>query len=322
MGYYAEKGKEFELFQGQYKIKLLFGDKLSYGEGDLKPFQITYFCKSHGKTYRIRKSNDKFICGEYEIDETDIDDVDDIIGIGAGLEITAEDLDLMFGDWEEFSKKLKPITEENVDWLVKEVPQLNEPLIMEMYWYSNKSFSQLMTDIADEYNNLTGNANKKFRRALKDKIDGAFKAYELEKNGTRRAVQRGDVWKIAMPVGVGSVSNGYRYVVIVSRELHANNSRTVNVVNITSAVDHKTGIRKPIKEEWQLEMTNADMEEGALAHDSYVNIADLFTVDKLQLETRIGKVKDEFLKKVVGRVAEQIAVFDEPIEINFGDEEE
>jgi len=125
-----------------------------------------------------------------------------------------------------------------------------------------------------------------------------------------------------MPVGVGSVSNGYRYVVIVSRELHANNSRTVNVVNITSAVDHRTGIRKPIKEEWQLEMTNADMEDGALAHDSYVNIADLFTVDKLQLETRIGKVKDEFLKKVVGRVAEQIAVFDEPIEINFGDEEE
>ena len=318
MGYYAEKGKEFELFQGQYKIKLLFGDKLSYGEGDLKPFQITYFCKSHEKIYRIRKSNDKFICGEYEIDKTDIDDVDDIIGIGAGLEITAEDLDLMFGDWEEFSKKLKPVSEENIDWLVKEVPQLNDPLIMEMMWRSGVPFNQLMTNIANEYNNVT----RSEKRRLKDKIDGAFKAYELEKSGTRPVVQRGEVWKIAMPVGVGSVSNGYRYVVIVSRELHANNSRTVNVVNITSAVDHKTGIRKPIKEEWQLEMTNADMEDGALAHDSYVNIADLFTVDKLQLETRIGKVKDEFLKKVVGRVAEQIALFDEPIEINFGDEEE
>lgn len=36
---------------------------------------------------RSKEFREKFICGEYELDETDIDDVDDIIGIGTGLEL-------------------------------------------------------------------------------------------------------------------------------------------------------------------------------------------------------------------------------------------
>lgn len=331
MGRFTEEGKKFDIFKQEpqggtrSRIKLLCGMRivLPFGkELENKLEIIAYFVKTKGQIYEIVKYDDDFLCYEYDIDEIIIPE--NMIGIG-NCDVVVEDLDAMFGDWENYCKKLKPITEENIDKLLEEYPELNEgisesvDLIMEMYWFRRGSFSHLMQDIQNEYNSLAGKANKKFRNALKNKIDGALYAYNLEKTAVRPIVKRGEIWKASIPVGVGSVSNGYRYVVIISRELHANNSRTVNVVNITSAIDHRTGNRKQIKNEWQLEMTSADFEDGALRDDSYVNIADLFTVDKLQLETRIGKVKDEFLKKIVGRVAEQISVFDEPIEIDINE---
>lgn len=315
MGYYTEAGKNLEVFNSRYKVKLLLGMrvKMKLGEESSNDSFI-YFCKVHDKIYKIFELFGKIGCSELDPMDTIIPE--NIFGVGSGEEITVDDLDTMFGDREEFAKRMKTATYENIDKLLEEIPELKPALpdlTMEMFWYSSKTFSQLMQDIQDEYDNATRDEGKK----LKNKIDGAFKAYELEKSGVRPTVQRGEIWKSAIPVGIGSVTNGYRYVIIISRDIHARSSRTVNVVNMVSAIDHVTGAKKSIKEGWQLEITNADLQDGVLANDSYINITDLNTLDKLQLETRIGKVKDEFLKEVICRVAKQIAVFDEPEEIEF-----
>lgn len=75
MGRFTEQGKEFELFSSEfpYKVKLLYGDRVVFDIGE--PYeQITYYCKAHGETYRIRNSFDKFFCDNYVLDESDLYD--------------------------------------------------------------------------------------------------------------------------------------------------------------------------------------------------------------------------------------------------------
>lgn len=315
MGYYTEQGQKLEIFNDRYKVKLLLGMQVKQQSNEnANNESIVYLCKKHDKIYKIFESLGKLGCSE--IDSLDTIIPENITGIGSGEEITVDDLDAMFDDWENYCKNLKPATEENINELLDAEPELEEPLTMEMFWFSKKSFSQLMKDIEDEYNSLTGRSNRVLRDKLKNKIDGAFTAYGLEKAGVRPDVKRGEIWKATIPIGIGSETYGYRYVVIISRDLHAMSSKTVNVVNIVSAIDHNTKAKKPIKEEWQIEITNADLQDGTLADDSFVNFADIKTVDKLELETKIGKVKDECLKRIIDKVAQQIAVFPEPIELD------
>ena len=46
MGRFTEQGKQFEIFSldFNYKVKLLYGDRMVIGMGEIKPFeQITYY---------------------------------------------------------------------------------------------------------------------------------------------------------------------------------------------------------------------------------------------------------------------------------------
>lgn len=130
MGWYSEQGKNFEIFMPDYiyKVILLFGHVHSYydDENDTEQLEITYFLKSHNKTYRIRKTDDnEFIFGNHVITELDVESFDDITGIGIDVEITVDDLDAMFNDWEKFAKnRLRPVNESTLNNLCEVAPHL------------------------------------------------------------------------------------------------------------------------------------------------------------------------------------------------------
>lgn len=311
MGYYAEKGKEFELFQGQYRIKLLFGDKLSYGEGDLKPFQITYFCKSHEKIYRIRKSEDKFICGEYELDETDIDDIDDIIGIGAGLEITAEDLDLMFGDWEEFSKKLKPVTEENIDWLVKEVPQLNEPIILEdifkvgggvSYGSLKNQLDALHTADPSKVKNALGALIKNLELEKDSQNEDSTKLQveriiDGKKKKTKeytKVIKRGEIWRVQFTRGVGHELQSERPALVISTDKR---NATLGTIMCLGIEGHEV-----IFEESQVGIEKEDVVyigTDEIDRESRVELTVCCTLDRARFLKKYGDLNPDKMQEVL-----------------------
>lgn len=307
MGYYAEKGKEYEPFNGKYKIKLLFGDKLSYGEGDLKPFQITYFCKSHEKIYRIRKSEDKFICGEYELDETDIDDIDDIIGIGAGLEITADDLDLMFGDWEEFSKKLKPVSEENIDWLAKEIPELKESmpdLIMEDIFRADSKFSYdklkqkldaLHRTNPDDVRNALGALLANLTLDKKSQLEDSTKV-----NGIyAKEIKKGEIWKINNTRGVGHEVQSIRPALVISNDKKNATLGAILCIAIEGHDIEEHNADNQVRIDKNKDIIVKGTEKGLVKEISRLELTQVFTLDRARLLSKRCELTPDKLKEVL-----------------------
>ena len=119
MGYYTETGKTFKLFKGEdglgqlKRIKLLCGTRMvfPFGMEAEKQLEIlTYYVKVREKhknseqIYELVKFGDDFMCNEYDEEKNSVPE--DIIGIG-NCDITVEDLDEMFGNWEEYVKNYK-----------------------------------------------------------------------------------------------------------------------------------------------------------------------------------------------------------------------
>lgn len=82
-------------------------------------------------------------------------------------------------------------------------------------------------------------------------------------------------------------------VVIIQNKKGNIYSEKVNVLPIE-------GDGKKFNPNYQKQLTNADLEEGRLDKDpSRIIITDIMTFDKARLKNRIGKVKDEYMKKII-----------------------
>ena len=182
------------------------------------------------------------------------------------------------------------------------VPEMDETVDVyaEMYFCSAESMPSLLTRIQTEYVSLVG----RVRDGLKNKIAGGMRAYEIERDNTRPTIERGQIWKVESPVGIGNVTNGYRWVIVISNQKHVDSSNTVNVIYLVG--------NEVKKDMWQMEITNADLEDGALAKlPSRVNITDIFTMDKLCFMEYKGKVNDNFMAKMMKRIQFQLGMIDE-----------
>lgn len=176
----------------------------------------------------------------------------------------------------------------------------------EMFWYSSETFAGLISRIQAEYAKI----DAKFKKAFTNKIAGGMKIYEINRDNARPTVKRGEVWKVEVPTGVGRETTGFRWAIIISNEMHAQFSDVVNVVYLDG--------QPPKNEKSHMEIKNTDLADGALTKEGRVNITDINSVDKKRMVSREGKVKDEFLKKLMGRIALQLGISKEPEYIDAG----
>lgn len=183
-------------------------------------------------------------------------------------------------------------------------------LEQEMFWFTKESFSGLIGRIQAEYAGM----DKKYKNEFKNRIAGGMRLYEINKNNTRPDVKRGEVWKVEVPIGVGRETTGFRWVVVISNEAHADHSDVVNVVYLDG--------EKPKNRKSHMGIKNTDLSDGKLEKEGRVNITDINTLDKKRFTDYKGKVSDEFLKKLMGRISLQLGISKEPeyIEVNFDEE--
>lgn len=177
-----------------------------------------------------------------------------------------------------------------------------------MFWFTKETFPALMTRIQTEFARLTGRAREK----LVNKIAGGMRSHELE-SIARQNVNRGEIWKIETPYGVGSETTGFRWAIIISNQKHAQGSWTVNVIYL-----YGEEVKNKLS---HLALTDNDLEDGSLIKPkSRVNLTDIYTIDKKRLDSYKGKVKDEYMEKLMDRIAKQLGMKDfEPAD--FGEEE-
>ena len=167
-------------------------------------------------------------------------------------------------------------------------------IVQEKRWHATESFPALINRIQTTYASLPASEQK----ILTDKIAGGMKLYELESN-IRQDARRGEIWKAEISTGVGCETTGTRWVLVISNRKHAQNSYTINVVYLDG--------QEPVNEMSQMKINNKDLESGFLTKStSRINLTDLYTVDKKRLTEYIGKVNDEFMQKVMERIAKQI----------------
>lgn len=165
----------------------------------------------------------------------------------------------------------------------------------EMFWFSKEDWTSLLTRMQTEYNRLSGEVRKKF----KGKIAGGMRTWEMERN-PRPDVHRGEVWRTEIPVAVGRETNGYRWVIIISNEKHAECSDVVNVVYLDG--------EKPKNKISHMGITNANLEDGSFEKEGRVNITDLYSMDKKKLLERKGKVNDYYMNCLMDRIAKQLGM--------------
>lgn len=330
MGKFTEQGKQFDIFSTEfpYKVVLLYGDRLAMDNGESTLFeQITYYCKAHGETYRIRNSFDKFFCDEYVLDESDLDNVEDVIGIGLDVEITVDDLDAMFGDWENFAKKLKPVNEDTIDALLDAVPELQEPmpdLTMEDKFKAEISYADLKKKLdklhsanAKDVENALGallynlSLDKKSEKEDATKISGKY----------RRRIKQGEIWKVQFTRGVGHEVQDVRPALVIS-----DNGRNAVLGTIMCL-----GIEGyPVVHTYNQVGFHRDSDvtyigtERLNKEDSRVELSQVFTLDRARFIKKYGDIKPEKLNEVLVLFKKYYKlpnVFPEPIELDFGFDE-
>ncbi len=193
------------------------------------------------------------------------------------------------------------------------VPEMDNETVeleQEMFWYATETFAGLIGRIQAEYARL----DSKLKKAFKNKIAGGMRIYEINRDNSRPTVKRGEVWKVEVPTGVGRETTGFRWAIIISNEMHAQFSDVVNVVYLDG--------QPPTNEKSHMEIKNTDLADGTLTKEGRVNVTDINSVDKKRMVSREGKVKDEFLNKLMGRISFQLGIAKEPewIEVNLDEE--
>jgi mRNA-degrading endonuclease toxin of MazEF toxin-antitoxin module len=155
-----------------------------------------------------------------------------------------------------------------------------------------------------------------FKKALAV-IKTISKKCELDQTSLEHAVQkrkdpkklhptrpvRGEVYNVLIfDDNVGKELIGNHLCVVISNKKKNLFSEKVNVVPI----EGDGNIIDPIN---NIQLTNADMEEGSLDKDpSKIIGADIMTLDKARLDIRIGKLKPEKLKEVTTMVKAQLGI--------------
>jgi len=183
-------------------------------------------------------------------------------------------------------------------------------LEQEMFWYSKESFAGLISRIQAEYAGM----DREYKRDFKNRIASGMRIHEINKDNTRPNVKRGEIWQAEVTAGVGRETTGYRWLIVISNEKHAEFSNTINVIYLDGGEvkNHKS----------QMAIKNSDLVDGSLDKESRVNITDINTLDKKRFLDYKGKVSDEFLKKLMGRISLQLGIASEPIELDFEFDEE
>lgn len=331
MGRFTEQGKEFELFSSEfpYKVKLLYGDRVVFDIGE--PYeQITYYCKAHGETYRIRKSKNNFFCGKYILSDADLDDPEDVIGIGLDVEITVDDLDEMFGDWENFCKKLKPVNEDTIAELLEAVPELQEPMpdddveiIMEDAFRAGHSYDDLKkkldalhtanpTDIENALGALLYNLALDKRSADEDanKVYGKY----------RKVIKQGEIWKVQFTRGVGHEIQDVRPALVISENRRNAILGTIMCLGIegypVNHADNQVGFHR------DNDVTYVGTER-LNKEDSRVELTQAFTLDRARFLKKYGTIKPEKLNEVLElfKKYNKLPNTSEVIELDFGFDE-
>lgn len=113
------------------------------------------------------------------------------------------------------------------------VPEMDETVDIEqeMFYYSTETMPSLLARIQKEYASVP----RKIKDRLQNKIAGGMRAYEIERDNPRPEVRRGQVWRVEEPVGIGHVTNGYRWVVVISNAKHARYGSVANVIMLRAS---------------------------------------------------------------------------------------
>lgn len=108
-----------------------------------------------------------------------------------------------------------------------------------------------------------------------------------------KGVSRGEIYNLEITEGIGSELSNNHLVVIIQNKKGNIFSEKVNVLPIE-------GDGKKFNPNYQKQLTNSDLEEGRLDKDpSRIIITDIMTFDKARLNGRIGKIKPEYMQKVI-----------------------
>ena len=137
------------------------------------------------------------------------------------------------------------------------LPEMEEEVDIEqeLFWYATETFPSLITRIQTEYASL----NQKFKKMFTNKIASGMRSYEINKYNTRPTVHRAEIWVIETPYGVGSETTGFRWAIIISNEVHATFSNTVNVIYLDGG--------KATNPNYHLEISSSDLKDGSLEKD-------------------------------------------------------
>lgn len=339
MGRFTEEGKEFELFKNRYKVKLIMVKHivLPFGlEMENKTEILAYYCKSHDAFYQLVKYDDDFHCWEFEGDEIFIPE--NVIGIGSGEEITVGDLDAMFSDWEEYVKKLKPATDENINKLLEEYPILDKPVILEDIFKvgGGISYGNLKTQLDALH---TAEPSK-----VKNALGALIKNLELEKDSQNedatkiqverivdgkkkktkeymKTIKRGEVWRVNFTRGVGHEIQDERPALVISTDSRNATLGTIMCLGIEGYEARHSNTQINIVPE---DITYAGQLE--LDRNSRVELVECFTLDRARFSKKYGILNPDKMQEVLEKFKKYYELPDdriEPIELvyDFDDEE-
>ncbi|WP_248928666.1 type II toxin-antitoxin system PemK/MazF family toxin [Paenibacillus hamazuiensis] len=104
---------------------------------------------------------------------------------------------------------------------------------------------------------------------------------------------RGQIYNAFIGENVGSELSGEHPVIIIQNTAGNLFAQKVNVLPIE-------GDGNVVKEPYQVKLTSDDLEDGVqlLKDPSRVIISDVLTIDKAKLGIKVGKIKDEKMKKI------------------------
>lgn len=108
------------------------------------------------------------------------------------------------------------------------------------------------------------------------------------------------IWMCRLPDGPGSVQRGYRPVMILSNDINNKYSPTVNVIPVTSRLDHR---RMP------MHVQLFDHNRYGLARPSVLLVEQIATVPMDALTVPVGEISDvETLHKIYEAISVQFPV--------------
>lgn len=343
MGYYTETGKTFKLFKGEdglgqfQRIKLLCGTRMvfPFGMEAEKQLEIlTYYVKVREQIYELVKFGDDFMCNEYDEEKNSVPE--NIIGIG-NCDITVEDLDEMFGNWEEYVKKLKPATSENIEELVEKHPELESALVIENIFKApdGKSYRDLKnlldtlhTASPDDVRNALGALLENLEFDKLSRIEDATKipkTYTI--NGKTktipsytREIKKGEVWRVQFTRGVGHEIQDKRPALVISDDI-----RNATLGSIM-CLAFKGSPVNPKHKHNQIEVVPSDIiydgTEQLTKPKSRIELMNCYTLDRARFIDKYGELKPELFQTVLERFKKYYELPDdkiEPIEIDINE---